>query len=235
MDVQNQFELNNALLHAITAFDLAEAEQLLNAGADPLGSADSRHPNDCLLSRLFEEMLDNDDLADALPAFLQLFYAHGMDIATWQHTANAEKSIHPLWLLAFGEREADLTILQTMIENGLDRDSATVLIHHLWLDMQLFAEYESDDDAFLAGAACGIRMTMLIASYPDMLSQITDLQDCILLAKNDAAKLPLFRHWEDFDCCIDRSTCTDLPHSLQNATVIIRSQHNKEPVWKLQV
>lgn len=235
MELQSPFELNQALFRAVTAFDFTAAEQLLNAGADPLGLTDLRHPNDCLLSRLFEEMLDNDDLANALPAFLQLFYAHGMDMAVWQHTANAEESTHPLWWLAFGEREADLTILQTMLENGLDRDSATVLIHHIWLDMQLFAECESDDNAFLAGATCSIRMTMLIASYPDMLSQITDLQDCIQLAMNDAEKLPLFRRWEDFDCFIDRSTCTDLPHSLQDATIVIRNRHSREPVWKLLI
>lgn len=235
MEFPSQFELNQALFRAVTAFDFPASEQLLNAGADPLGSTDPQHPNECLLSRLFEEMLDNDALADALPSFLQLFYAHGMDIAAWQHTANAEKSTHPLWLLAFGEREADLAILHTMLEHGLDRDSATVLIHHIWLDMQLFADCKNDDEEFLAGATCSIRMTMLIASYPELLSQITDLQDCIQLAMNDAEKLPLFRHWEDFDCAIDRSTCTDWSRSLRDATIVIRNRHSRESLWKLLI
>ncbi|RHV72918.1 hypothetical protein DXB06_11275 [Butyricicoccus sp. OF13-6] len=79
--MSRQFELNKVLFEAVTACNYEEAERLLNLGADPLGSTNETDADEHLLGELFFAMQDNEDWVAAFPKFLELFYAHGMDIA----------------------------------------------------------------------------------------------------------------------------------------------------------
>lgn len=230
--MKEPFELNKALFEAVTACNYDEAERLLNLGADPLGFTDETDPNEHLLGELFCRMQDNDDLANAFPKFLELFYAHGMDIA--EHKIQEDGSSGcPLWDLAFCQTEAGLNVLHTMLEHGLDCDSAEVLVDHILLDMEMCDGCEIEDDWWMESTVFGLKMVMLIASYPILLNQSTYIQSCIELEKNDTQKLPLFRNWNDFDYHIDISTCTNIPHGLQNATLTIQDRKNGEIVWTL--
>ena len=83
--------------------------------------------------------------------------------------------------------------------------------------------------------SCGLKMLMLIASYPTILNESTYLQSCVALEKNDAQMLPQFRNWNDFDYHIDLSTCTNIPHGLRDATLIIRDPKSKKTVWTLSI
>ena len=230
--MKEPFELNKALFEAVAACNYDEAERLLNFGADPLGFTDETDPNEHLLGELFCRMQDNDDLANAFPKFLELFYAHGMDIA--EHKIQEDGSSGcPLWDLAFCQTEAGLNVLHTMLEHGLDCDSAEVLVDHILLDMEMCDGCEIEDDWRMESMVFGLKMVMLIASYPILLNQSTYIQSCIELEKNDTQKLPLFRNWNDFDYHIDISTCTNIPHGLQNATLTIQDRKNGEIVWTL--
>ena len=230
--MKEPFELNKALFEAVAACNYDEAERLLNLGADPLGFTDETDPNEHLLGELFCRMQDNDDLANAFPKFLELFYAHGMDIA--EHKIQEDGSSGcPLWDLAFCQTEAGLNVLHTMLEHGLDCDSAEVLVDHILLDMEMCDGCEIEDDWWMESTVLGLKMVMLIASYPILLNQSTYIQSCIELEKNDTQKLPLFRNWNDFDYHIDISTCTNIPHGLQNATLTIQDRKNGEIVWTL--
>lgn len=71
--MEKAFELNKALFEAVAACDYEEAERLLVAGADPLGSSDENEPDEHLLGELFCEMQDNENLEAAFPKFLELF------------------------------------------------------------------------------------------------------------------------------------------------------------------
>ena len=135
--MKKPFELNKALFEAVAACNYEEAERLLNMGADPLGSTDETDADEHLLGKLFCEMQDNEGLEAAFPKFLELFYAHGMDIALRSLPTNDGNNIHPLWMLAFCQTESGLKILHTMLEHGLDRDSAEVLADHILLDMEM--------------------------------------------------------------------------------------------------
>ena len=232
--MDHQFELNKALFHAVIACDYEETEQLLRAGADPLGFTDETDPNEHLLGELFCRMQDNDDLANAFPKFLELFYAHGMDIAEHKIREDGNSGC-PLWDLAFCQTEAGLNVLHTMLEHGLDRDSAEVLVDHILMDMEMCDGCEIEDAWWMEGTVCGLKMVMLIASYPILLNQSTYIQSCIELEKNDAQKLPLFRNWNDFDYHVDISTCTNVPYGLQNATLTIRDPESKITVWTLSI
>lgn len=236
--MKDQFELNKALFDAVTACDYGEAERLLAAGADPLGSTDETDPTEHLLGDLFCEMqgyAGNDDLAAAFPRFLELFYAHGMDIAARGIPTDDGNNVHPLWDLAFCQTEAGLNVLHTMLEHGLDRDSAEVLVDHILLDMEMCNGCETEDSWWMDRTSCGLKMVMLTASYPDILNQSSYIQSCIALEKNDANVLPLFRNWNSFDYHIDISTCTNIPHGLQDATLTIQNRGNRKIIWTLSI
>lgn len=228
-------ELNKALLNAVTACDYEEAERLLVAGADPLGSTDETDADEHLLGELFCEMQDNENLEAAFPKFLELFYAHGMDIASRNIPTDDGDNIHPLWMLAFCQTESGLKILHTMLEHGLDRDSAEVLADHILLDMEMCDGCEIEDTWWMESFSCGLKMLMLIASYPTILNESTYLQSCVALEKNDAQMLLQFRNWNDFDYHIDLSTCTNIPHGLRDATLTIRNPKSKKTVWTLSI
>ena len=78
-------------------------------------------------------------------------------------------------------------------------------------------------------------MVMLVASYPEILNESPYIQSCIAFSRNDPEKLPDFRKWDDFDYCIDISTCTNISHGLCNATLIIRSKSTNEQAWKMLI
>ena len=233
--MKKAFELNKALLNAVTACDYEEAERLLVAGADPLGSSDENEPDEHLLGELFCEIQDNENLEAAFPKFLELFYAHGMDVASRNIPTDDGDYIHPLWMLAFCQTESGLKILHTMLEHGLDRDSAEVLADHILLDMEMCDGCEIEDTWWMESFSCGLKMLMLIASYPTILNESTYLQNCVALEKNDAQMLPQFRNWNDFDYHIDLSTCTNIPHGLRDATLTIRDPKSKKTVWTLSI
>ena len=233
--MKTAFELSKALLNAVTACDYEEAGRLLVAGADPLGSTDETDADEHLLGELFCEMQDNENLEAAFPKFLELFYAHGMDIASRNIPTDDGDNIHPLWMLAFCQTESGLKILHTMLEHGLDRDSAEVLADHILLDMEMCDGCEIEDTWWMESFSCGLKMLMLIASYPTILSESTYLQSCVALEKNDAQMLPQFRNWNDFDYHIDLSTCTNIPHGLRDATLTIRDPKSKKTVWTLSI
>lgn len=106
---------------------------------------------------------------------------------------------------------------------------------HILLDMEMCDGCEIEDTWWMESFSCGLKMLMLIASYPTILDESTYLQNCIELEKNDAQMLPLFRNWNDFDYHIDLSTCTNIPNGLQNATLTIRGPKSPKIVWTLSI
>ncbi len=233
--MKEPFELNKVLFEAVAACNYEEAERLLNLGADPLGSTDETDADEHLLGELFCEMQDNEALEAAFPKFLELFYAHGMDIASRGLPTDDGDNIHPLWMLAFCQTESGLNVLHTMLEHGLDRDSAEVLVDHILMDMEMCDGCEIEDAWWMERTICGLKMLMLTASYPNLLNQSTYIQSCIALEKNDAQMLPQFRNWNNFDYHIDLSTCTNIPHGLRDATLTIRNPKSKKTVWTLSI
>lgn len=233
--MKEPFELNKVLFEAVAACNYEEAERLLNLGADPLGSTDETDADEHLLGELFCEMQDNEALETAFPKFLELFYAHGMDIASRGLPTDDGDNIHPLWMLAFCQTESGLNVLHTMLEHGLDRDSAEVLVDHILMDMEMCDGCEIEDAWWMERTICGLKMLMLTASYPNLLNQSTYIQSCIALEKNDAQMLPQFRNWNNFDYHIDLSTCTNILHGLRDATLTIRNPKSKKTVWTLSI
>lgn len=186
--MKDQFELNKALFDAVTACCVEETERLLKLGADPLGPSDENDPDEHLLGELFCEMQGNDALGAVFPDFLRLFYAYGMDFAARKIPTDDGDNVHPLWMLAFCQTENGLQVLHTMLEHGLDCDSAEVLVDHIFTDMEMCDGCEIEDDWFLQSTTCALKMVMLIASYPHVLRQSAYIRSCVALEKKRCTK-----------------------------------------------
>lgn len=232
---QKQLDLNKALFAAVEKGDFGETERLLKLGADPLGSTDECNPKEHLLGELFCRMEDDEALSSAMPAFLQLFYTYGMDIAAQDIPENDEEQVHPLWQLAFCTTEDGLRVLHTMLEHGLDYVSAEILVEHILLDMEMCDGCDIEDIWSKDHFTCGLKMVMLAASYPNVVERSAYIRECVDMERNDIRNLSKFCNWNQFDYQIDLSTCTNIPHGLQNATLRIQDKNNGEYVWTLSI
>lgn len=232
--MKSEYDLNDELLEAVRSCDIHKAEELLKQGADPLGSADERDPREHLLGELFCEMEDNNEMAKMMPDFLKLFYEYGMDIGACKMTSDEKNGLNPLWALSFCDTEEGLKTLYAMLEHGLDVDSAEQLVDHILMDMEMCDGCLMDDWS-MRRRTCSLKMVMFVASYPEILNKSPYIQSCIALSKNDSKKLPAFRKWDDFDYCIDISTCTNIPHGLCDATLTIRNKLAHEQVWEMVI
>lgn len=228
-------ELNRQLLEAAEAGDLVKAENLLRAGADPLGSPDERDSYEHILGELFCYASQDDTLAEKLPDLVQLFYSYGMDIGARGIPFDDGNNINPLWELAFCQNEAGLKTLKVMLDNDLDIQSAEILVDHIFVDMEMCGGCEIEDDWFLSSVICGLKMVMLVASYPYVTRKSEYIRSCVEPGKNQPERLTDFRDWNAFDYQIDISTCDNMPHGLRNATVCIIDRKTHEHVWTLMI
>lgn len=235
MRSQEQLNLNKGLFDAAVGCDFDEVERLLRLGADPLGIMDENNSEELLLTELFDEMDCNEELEEALPDFLRLFYAYGMDIGTRKLLSADGDYLNPLWALALCQTEAGLRVLHTMLENGLDCYSAETLVDHIFIDMELFDGCEIEDEWDMQRYSCGLKMVMLVASYPHIFDQSAYIQECVSADTNDVQSLSRFRNWNQFGYQIDLSTCTNIPHGLRDATVRIQDLKTGENVWTMVI
>ena len=232
---KNQIELTEELLLAAEKADLAEVETLLQKGADPLGSPDEGDPDEHILGQLFCYASDDDELAKALPNLVQLFYDYGMDISSRNIPFDDGNNINPLWNLAFCPSEAGLKTLKVMLDNGLDVQSAEILIDHIFTDMEMCDGCEIEDAWFRSRTIYALKMGMLAASYSEIMEQSEYIRSCLELEKNTPRRLGEFRNWNAFDYEIDISTCDNIPFGLRNATVRIFDLTSNAHVWTLVI
>lgn len=229
------FILNKELLDAAKRCDLIRVEELLRQGADPLGSSDANDQNEHILGELFYSSADDEKVANMMPELLRLFFDHGMDIAARNILDDDENGINPLWNLAFVSTESGLKILHVLLEHGLDRLSAEILVEHIFIDMELCDGCDIEDGWWRERWSCSLKMVMLAASYPHILENSKYIAGCISLAKNDTSRLISFRNWNHFTYQIDLSTCDNIPHGLRSATVRIKDAETGKIVWTMVI
>lgn len=196
--MSSQYERNKKLLQASEKGDFAAVELLLQCGADPLGSADERTPDEHILGELFSEADTEPVLAEKLPQLVELFLAYGMDIGA-RNIPDDGDNVNPLWDLAFCQNETGLKTLKVLLDNGLDSKSAESLVGHILLDMEIYNGCQLEDAWWWDSTICGFKMVMLAASYPHILDKSTYIAECVELTKNRAENLEGFRVWNDFD------------------------------------
>ena len=230
-----QYELNRELLTAAEKHEFDIIEELLKLGADPLGSSDENDPDEHILGELFCYASDDLVLAEALPQMLERFFAYGMDIKSRNIPAGDGDNINPLWSLAFCQRTNGLNILKVMLDHNLDTVSAEELVEHIFVDMDKCDGCEIEDERFLDITICALKMVMLTASYSHIIYASKYIRECIELESNHEENLYGFRDWDKYTYHIDKSTCTNIPHGLQNATLTIRDIHTNEVVWKMKI
>lgn len=230
-----QYELNKELLEATTKCDLKKVEHLLSLGADPLGSSDACNPNEHILGELFDYALNDTVLAETMPQIIKLFLAYGMNIGARNILSDDGDNTNPLWTLAFCQDENGLKMLEVLLDHKLDHTSAEELVDHILVDMELFDGCEIEDPWLLERTIYALKMVMLTASYPHIIDLSSYIRECVDLENNRAENLPKFRKWDHFEYHIDKSTCTNIPHGLQDATLTIRDLNTKETVWIFKI
>lgn len=231
-----QLELNKKLYKSIMAkkIDFIAIENLLKLGADPLGSSDENDPTEHILGELFCQASNDSKLAEKMPQIIQMFYDYGMNIES-KNIPDDGDDVNPLWSLQFVSDENGLKMLKVLLDNGLDFESAEILIDHIFIDMEVCDGCEIEDVYFLNATICSLKMIMLVASYPQIIKKSVYIRKCIDVENNNPTNLFGFRIWDDFEYHIDISTGTNKPHGLQNATLTIKDKRADKNVWSFLI
>lgn len=226
-----QFELNKELLSASESSRMYEIKRLLQKGAQPLGSSNPNDPDEHILGELFCSASLDDKLAENLESIVKVFLEYGMDIAAEKIPDDDGNNINPLWDLSFVRNEYAIKTLKLLLDNNLDVESAEILVEHIFMDTEMCDGCEIEDERFYNSLCVSLKMVMLVSSYPNIIDNSGYIRVCIDVDHNDDEKLILFRNWNDFDYCVDKSTCTNLPDGLLNATLNIKDKASGEIVW----
>lgn len=222
------FEINKKLLDAVTGkeVDLTLVEELLKLGADPLGSTNEENPDEQdILNELFCEMTSNLALSKMLPKIIQLFVDYGLNISHNRYNLNL------LSELRFNSNENGLKALKILLDNGVHYKFVENLVKYIFSDMEMCDGCEIDNRGFLSHTIYSLKMVMCAASYPHIVENSEYIRKYVEIEKNNANNLIYFRCWNDFDYCIDISTCTNIPYGLLNATLTIRKKQTAKIVW----
>ena len=228
-----QTELNEKLYDAVMTDNagMAEVEGLLELGADPLGSYDSIDPGGTTVGDLFCEVSTDRGLSERMPELVRVFIDHGMDIG--KRSFPSDDDVHPLWCLQFDGNENGVRMLKLLLDQVLDIESAEILVDHIFTDMEICSGSDIGDERFAIGTMWSLKMVMLTASYPRILEKSDFIRSCVEIENNDPQNAPKFRVWNDFDYHIDISTCTNVPHGLQNAMLTITEKKTSKRVWQI--
>lgn len=231
--------LNLKLLEACTAktVDIIYIEELLKAGANPLGYVEKGYDKDILYSLVLEHFLDSYDIDDdqeisyeindgELVPITEMFIKYGMDILNPEKAYDCDNDItNPMWVFSYLHSEASMQSLTLLLDNGLDADSTVGCWGH---DLQSlhFADIEVEDGGRDEIAEECFKKLMLIASYPHVINNQESLQKEIWYSENDY-DITNFRRWNDFEYIIEP---TD-KNFLNRAIVRIIEKSTQKEVW----
>ncbi|MBQ4543760.1 MAG: hypothetical protein IJA19_06295 [Clostridia bacterium] len=225
-------ELNNKLLEACTSekIDLLHIEELLKAGAKPLGRVEDYGDNnlyDAVLHHFINLTYGGDTTDDSdFLKITELFIKYGMDISIPEVPYDGGDVINPLWSFAFYHTDTASQVLALLLDNGLDADSAGEYWCHDLTDLG-FAEYKVNNKWQCEMAVEVFKRLMLIASYPHILDNDEDLKREIWYKENNY-DVTRFRNWDNFEYSFEPTDGNRLNKSI----VKIFEKDTKREVWK---
>jgi len=237
----SSYELNEKLYEAITdeKLDYATIEELLVAGADPLGERNEDHETP--LDGLFTEAGSISEYApgftDQLPKIMKLFIDYGFDCRRIEPADGDEDDRHlEMWGLVFSSSKGALETMKLMIENGLRVSAMEDYISHFFTDAAMCDGCEIDEDyeEYLTWA---LKTIMLCASYPHVLEQSAYIRQCIEIdtLNRNRYDVTKFREYDNYVYSYDLSSLTNRPYGLQGAMVAIREKGSTHVKWELSI
>ncbi len=228
-----QIEINRALYDAMEIENFTEIEKLIKAGANPLGLYDDRDLEDSPLADFFcfssGDALDNpsSNRISNMVSFLienQLFDNIKYD--------EEGRDNLPLWDLEFCCSKDATGALKMILDAGYTGLSVNELIEHFWTDLFLadFMEFEGwKTDAHIEW---GIRMMMLVGSYPDILKKNEYIKRCVELKDNNGSDITFFRNIDGYSIEYDESTCEE-KNKMTGLTVSMKVK--SKLIWKIHM
>ena len=227
--MSNVKKINLELLDACTMekVDLSYIEELLKQGAQPLGAVCDSYGINNLYDAVVEHYLSGEE--EIFVDITELFLKYGMDISKPEIPYDCNDVINPLWNFAFFSTEVGLKALKLLLDRGLDAESAGECWSHELLDweiMEFYLEEERDYEFFYKM----LRKIILIASYPHIIINDTNLQKEIWFSENDY-DYTKFRNWDKYSFEIDTSYCISAPQANRSVVTIIEKNSGKK-VWK---
>ncbi len=209
--------------------DFSLVEELLKAGADPLGGTAV-----CgwgLLEHVYGELLFNarDSKSIHIVKITELFLKYGMEIQSPRVPYDNDNSIHPLRHIP--ENEDTIAAVKLLLDHGVDADSVGEYWATYFFDQFNVCGDDPNDDELHERFVCAMKMVMLIASYDHVLENDEDLQK-IIGCKYNTYDVHNFRDWNNYSYEFDTSRCERKPE-LYRSVVTIREKNTNETVWKI--
>jgi hypothetical protein len=239
--MDNQVYLNNELYKAVIAdeFNLEQIEDLLKQGAQPLGYLDD-DKDDCVFCRMLcdasdhmsEQGLEDYNVArERLSKIVELFLKYDM-LNHLFYDAEEQEEYLPLWDMQFCCCKDAAIALRMILDAGYTGESVDDFVEHFFVDAEHVDPFDLKDTLYVYHLEWGIRMLMLIASYPEILEKDEYIRRCIHLDSNDKKLLDTFRDIEKYTYCFEYNNdmCEENP-----ALGFVYIKENDKVVWTLDI
>lgn len=228
---QDEIELNKKLYEACgrKIINIAEVEELLKQGADPLGPYEAQFQFDHLYGELVcEQSVEN---SINLPLITELFLRHGMDINNPRVPYDQDDSINPMWGFTFCPNGNSIKAIKLLLDNGVNTKLIDEYLDHCMIDYVTLDEDDPNDPEWHDNYVWLVKTFMLLASYRDVIERSTFLKEIIDYDKN-MYDLTFFEKWDDFIYEFDTSVCESKPRFYKTVIKIFDKNTNKL-VWKM--
>lgn len=168
---------------------------------------------------------------ERLSKLVRLFLNYGMLNHLFYDTEE-EKELLPLWKMQFCCCKDAALALKMILDEGYRGDSVDDFIEHFFLDAEHCDPFSLDDEYYLYHLEWGIRMTMLIASYPDIIENDEYVRDIIHLEENNKNLINTFRDIDRYEYSYEYSQDVHV-HNRNLALVYIKD--GDKIVWTLDI
>ena len=233
---KEEIELNKKLYDECCkeVIDFAAVEELLKAGADPLGGAEAEGMD--LLDHIYGDLVGGSQYNDSadLPRITELFLKYGMDIDKPKIPYDGHNSINPAWDFAFSTNENSIVALKMLLDNGLSADSFGLFWGHALCDFfHIECGDPQNDEFWNHECTWTFKMMLLGASYDHILSNDKELKDFLCCDYNNY-DIYNFRNWDNFEYYFDASHCEKSPELYKSIIHIYEKVSGKE-AWTIGV
>lgn len=193
----NQIELNKKLYDECLkeTINPKVIEDLLVKGANPLGTISVKDKYKYVYNEI---MFENNNLY----TLTQLFIKHGMKINYKDYEEDSDNNINPLWCLALVTDFNGISTLKLLLENGLEYESAEVLVDHIYTDFIFLDEAHDFDEKYEKEAfqafEIAMKMILLCSSYSNVLKKSEYIKEIICLDFNNKENLSKLKEYNSY-------------------------------------
>lgn len=233
---QEEIELNKKLYDECCkeTIDFVVVEELLKAGADPLGGTEAEGMN--LLDHIYGDLVggSQDNNSVDLPRITELFLEYGMDIDKPKIPYDDANSINPAWEFTFVTNENAILALKMLLDRELSIESFSEFWDHTIGDFfHIECGDPQNDEFWNYQCVWSFKMILLGASYDHILNNNKGLKDFLCYDYNNY-DIHNFRNWNNFDYYFDTSHCANYPE-LYNSIIHIYEKDSGKEVWTIGV